>query len=312
MNVTSLNALHPSTSTGMATSPIQVNIPALGPPQGYLIAVELAPFVGPYGLPGMPSLTYSGQGGSARRRESVGRLLRQFPGTCRVADTWDVSVPSADPRDIADAVSLVEMELAQGLATTSFTANVHMTAPHAWERLLQMGFTEVQLQAAATDARRQAWAWAARAHVTLPAQHQGSQHAAALGIAGMRALSARIGGPVATPYRRSAGPCSALPVGAYCSSRTLAGFALLQSWATLPGLVPVRFPGQTLFDSVARTVREPRRMPSGLEAVVCRDHGWISVGGSARWLVPNAAATPCHHTRFDWDGGWPPRDCLAA
>lgn len=291
MTSTSLtNLRHLPGAAGPATTPIRVNVPAHGTSQGYLLALELAPVAGPYGLPGMPHLTYSGQGGSARKRASVGRLSTQFPGVCRAAETWDVQLRSTDLRDIADVVSVMEMALAQGLSTSSFAANVDMTAPEARLGLLQRHVvTEAQLEAAEADARRQARAWVARTHVALPAQQQGAQHAATLGIAGLRALSGLIGGPVAAPYRRTADPCTALPPDAYRSARTLAGFATIQAWATLPGLMPVRFPGRTLFDSVARTVRKRRRMPSGQGAEVCRQHGWIWVNGPLMAPVANAA-----------------------
>lgn len=283
MTASHLTPLYQPTFVAKTSSPIRVNIPAVGRPQGYLLAVKLAPFKGLYGRPVMPALTYSGQGGPVRMWESMQHLLQVFPGTCRDADTWDVSLPSADPDDIADAVSVMEMALAQGLATESFSANVHMSAPRSWERLLQRGFTEKQLQHSAADARRQARAWAGHTNVALPARHQGSQHAAGLGIAGMRALSAIVGAPVATPYRRSAEPCPELPSGACESPWTLAGFASLQSGSTLPGLMRIRFPGRTLVDSVARTVRDPRRMPDGQGAEVCPEHGWIWVNGP-EWL----------------------------
>lgn len=272
----------PLHSVGTVAPPpsIRVNVPAHGAPQGYLLAMTLAAVEGRYGVPGMPSLTYSGQGGPARMHQSLWHLAREFPGVCRAADTWDVHVPSGDPGDVAAVVSVIEMALAQGLATAGFAANVNMTAPKARLRLLRRHVaTEAQLAAAEADARQQARAWAARNLVALPAQQQGSQHAATLGIAGLRALSDRIGRPVAAPYRRTAVPCAMVSPECYQESRPLAQFARLQAEATLPGLMTERFPGRTLFASVARTVRQPRRMPHGQGAQVCREHGWIWVTG---------------------------------
>lgn len=263
-----------------SSSALRLNLPALGAGHGYLLGLRTRGTAGRLGVPLMPAVGYAGKGDDTRMWRSIQERRAEFAAELTATERWDVTLPSTRPDDLRDAVLVLEAAAAQALASIGFSGNVQLTAPEARQGLLRRGIvTPGQLQQGEADARAQVRAWATARQLALPPALRGAQQAAALGIAGLAAAAAAIGVPVAAPMRLTATECQHLPAEALRPPRCLAEWAEHQADATLPGMAEQRFPGNTFHDSIARSVRHPNRMPVGLGADTCQEHGWI-------WVAP--------------------------